>query len=98
MSSSGTVSIRQPISNPPPQLDQQTNKGSRLPRRREFVGCAMGLDRHCFDFSLYSISVGLCFVFCDVGLVDRLCFGGSSLIRCFFGGLMFDLVGFIWIL
>ena len=98
MSSSSTALIRQPISNPLPQLDQQTTRGSCLPRRREFVGCAMGLDRHCFDLSLYSISVGLCFVFCDVGLVDRLCFGGSSLIRCFFGGWMFDLVGFIWIL
>ena len=37
----------------------------------------------------------LCFVvFCDVGLVNRCCFGGSGPIRCFFSGWMSDLVGF----
>ena len=34
------------------------------------------------------------FVFCDVALVDRRCFGGSGPIRCFFSGWMSDLVGF----
>ena len=35
------------------------------------------------------------FVFCDVGLVDRLCFGGSGSIWCFYGGWVSDLVDFM---
>ena len=62
------------------------------------MGYAIGLDWHCFNLSLYSISVGLCFVFCDVGLVDGLCFGGSGLIGCFSGGWVSNSMGFIWIL
>ena len=90
-SSSSTSSIRQPIGNPPPQLDHQTTKGARLPGRRGFVGYAMGLDRRCFDLWIGVASIVLstlslwvcvlCFmVCCDVGLVDQLCFGGSGLI------------------
>ena len=60
-----------------------------------FVVVVWNLDQHYFDLSLYSIFVGLCFVvFCDVGLVDRRCFGGSGPIQCFFSGWMSDLVGF----
>ena len=52
------------------------------------------------SFSLLSLwFCVLCFVvFCDVGLVDRLCFSGSGPIQCFSGGSVSDLVGFIWIL
>ena len=60
-----------------------------------FVVVVWNLDRRCFDLSLYSNSVGLCFmVFCDVGLVDRRRFDGSGLIRYFSGGWMFDSMGF----
>ena len=60
-----------------------------------FVVVVWNLDWCCFDLSLYSIFVGLCFVFCDVGLVDRLCFGGSGSIWCFYGGWVSDLVDFM---
>ena len=60
-----------------------------------FVVVVWNLDRHCFNLSLYSIPVGLCFVvFCDVGLVDRRCFSSSGPIRCFFGDWVSDSVGF----
>ena len=39
----------------------------------------------------------LCFVFCDVGLVDRRYFDGSDPIQCFSGGLVSNSMGFIWI-
>ena len=62
-----------------------------------FVVVVWNLDRRCFDLSLYSISMGLCFVFCDVGLVDRRYFDGSDPIQCFSGGLVSNSMGFIWI-
>ena len=60
-----------------------------------FVVVVWNLDRHCFYLFLYSIFVGLCFVvFYDVGLVNRRHFDGSGSIRCFYGVLVFDSVGF----
>ena len=79
-SSSGIASIRQPIDNPPPQLDQQTTRGSRLPCRCGFVGCAISLDRRCFDLwtsvtsiFLSTLSLWVCVLWCG--------FGGSALLR-----------------
>ena len=80
MSSSGIASIRQPIDNPPPQLDQQTTRGFRLPRRRGFVGCAISLDRRYFDLwtsvtsiFLSTLSLWVCVLWYG--------FGGSALLR-----------------
>jgi len=64
-----------------------------------FCGGCLEFGPALLRSSLYCISVGLCFVvFCDVGLVDQLCFGGSGPIQCFSGGWVSDSVGFIWIL